>query len=116
VDVLKDGAATAIYGSRAANGVVIITTKKGTAGKPQIAYNSWFSTSSVAKTFDLLSADQFITIANEKLSNAGGAAAAVASGINTDWQDVVFNKGAFQQSHALAVSGATEQSNYYFSL
>lgn len=116
VDVLKDGAATAIYGSRAANGVVIITTKKGTAGKPQIAYNSWISSSSVAKRFDLLSADQFVTIANEKLTNAGGVAGAVASGINTDWQDVVFNKGAFQQNHALAVSGATEQSNYYFSL
>ena len=116
VDVLKDGAATAIYGSRAANGVIIITTKKGTAGKPQIAYNSWFSSSTVAKTFDLLSADQFITVTNEKLANAGGAAGAVASGINTNWQNVVFNKGAFQQSHALAVSGATEQSNYYFSL
>ncbi len=116
VDVLKDGAATAIYGSRAANGVVLITTKKGTAGKPQIAYNSWFSSANTAKRFDLLSADEFITVANEKLANAGGAAAAVASGIDTDWQDVVFNKAAFQQSHSLAVSGATDQSNYYFSL
>lgn len=116
VDVLKDGAATAIYGSRAANGVIIITTKKGTSGKPQIAYNSWFSSSNVSKRFDLLSADEFVTIANEKLTNAGGTAAAVASGINTNWQDVVFNEGAFQQSQSLAVSGATDQSNYYFSL
>ena len=116
IDVLKDGAATAIYGSRAANGVVIVTTKKGSLGKPKVNYNSWFSTSSVAKRFDLLSADQFITIANEKLTNGGGTAAAVASGINTNWQDVVFNSNAFQQNHSISLSGATDQSNYYFSL
>src|SRR6476659_7288797 len=94
IDVLKDGAATAIYGSRAANGVVIVTTKKGSLGTPKVSYNSWFSTSAVAKKFDLLSADEFITIANEKLTNGGGTAAAVASGINTNWQDVVFNNNA----------------------
>ena len=117
IDVLKDGAATAIYGSRAANGVIIVTTKKGVAGKPQVSYNSWVSSSQVAKRFDLLNADQFVTIANEKLTNTpSGVAGAVASGINTNWQDVVFDENAVQQNHSLAVSGATDQSNYYFSL
>lgn len=120
VDVLKDGAATAIYGSRAANGVIIITTKRGVAGAPKVDYNSWFSSAEVAKRFDLLNADQFVTIANEKFTNAGstigGSIGAVASGINTNWQNVVFNSSAFQQNHNLAVSGATNQSNYYISL
>ncbi len=122
VDVLKDGASTAIYGSRGSNGVVIITTKRGILGKPRISYDSWFASSQPSKRFKLLDANQFITIANEKLINAGSVAAAFptldANGnvINTDWQKVVFNNSAFQQNHALSVSGATEQTNYFFSL
>ena len=64
IDVLKDGAATAIYGSRAANGVILITTKKGTIGKPKVNYTNWMSTSAVSKRFDLLNADEFVLIAN----------------------------------------------------
>lgn len=123
VDVLKDGAATAIYGSRGANGVIIITTKKGVKGKTQVNYNSWFASANVAKRFDLLNAQEFVTIANEKLFNAGtttpqAVLANDASGnvIDTDWQDLVFNKNAFQQNHNISFSGATDVSNYYFSL
>ncbi|WP_421943728.1 SusC/RagA family TonB-linked outer membrane protein [Pedobacter sp.] len=123
VDVLKDGAATAIYGSRGANGVIIITTKKGTKGKTQVNYNSWFAWANVSKRFDLLNAQEFVTVANEKLSNAGTTTAQAvlsndASGnvIDTDWQDLVFKKDAFQQNHNISFSGATDLSNYYFSL
>ncbi|TDG37541.1 TonB-dependent receptor [Pedobacter changchengzhani] len=116
VDVLKDGAATAIYGSRASGGVIIITTKKGVAGKPKVNYNSWFSSSNAAKRFNLLSSSEFVTIANEKLTNSSAAIGAVDDGTNTNWQDVVFRKDAFQHNQALSYSGATEQSNYYFSL
>lgn len=116
VDVLKDGAATAIYGSRAANGVVIITTKKGVSGQPKISYNAWFARAKAARRFKLLNSSEFVTIANEKLTNSGAANGAVESGIDTDWQDVVFNDKAFQQNHSLSFSGATNQTNYYFSL
>lgn len=122
VEVLKDGASTAIYGSRGSNGVIIITTKRGILGKPRIAYDAWFASSQPSKRFKLLDANQFITIANEKLTNAGSVPAAFptldANGnvINTNWQNIVFDNSAFQQNHALSVSGATEQTNYFFSL
>jgi len=123
VDVLKDGAATAIYGSRGANGVIIITTKRGTKGKTQVNYNSWFAWANVAKRFDLLDAQEFVTIANEKLYNSGTTTPQAVLGydasgnvINTNWQDLVFNKDAFQQNHNISFSGATDLSNYYFSL
>ncbi|RAJ75486.1 TonB-linked SusC/RagA family outer membrane protein [Chitinophaga dinghuensis] len=121
MEVLKDGAATAIYGSRAANGVVLITTKKGKQGKGKVNYDAWFASATPAKRFQLLNADEFIMIANEKYTNKGGAKQAFATpnpaggNYDTDWQDVVFRNG-FQQNHSLSVSGATEQNNYYFSL
>lgn len=122
VEVLKDGSATAIYGSRAANGVILITTKRGKKGAPRLSYDGWFAMAQPSKRFDLLNADEFITIANEKLTNAGIAAAAfptsntvTGGNYNTDWQDVILRTG-FQQNHALSFSGATDQTNYYFSL
>jgi len=121
VEVLKDGSATAIYGSRASNGVILITTKKGKQGKPSVNYNAWLAAATPSKKFDLLDADQFITITNEKLKNAGLAEAAKptldpgGNPYNTDWQDIIL-RTAFQQNHALSFSGATDQTNYYFSL
>ncbi|MBW8683164.1 SusC/RagA family TonB-linked outer membrane protein [Chitinophaga rhizophila] len=121
VEVLKDGSATAIYGSRASNGVILITTKRGKQGKTSVAYNAWVAAATPSKKFDLLDANQFIDITNEKLTNAGLAEAAKptldpnGNPYNTDWQDVVL-RTAFQQNHALSFSGATEQTNYYFSL
>lgn len=119
-DVLKDGAATAIYGSRAANGVVLITTKRGKTGAAKITYDAWFALATPSKTFKLLDADQFVTIANEKLVNAGGTPDAVieknadGSEVNTNWQKQVFRTG-FQMNHSLTISGATDKTNYYFS-
>lgn len=129
IDVLKDGAATAIYGSRASGGVILITTKRGTAGKPKVTYSNWFGWASPAKRFKLLNATDFVTIANEKLYPAASAAnqasgaykqaflATDAAGntIETNWQDLVLKSGAFQQNHSLSLSGATDATNYYFS-
>lgn len=121
MEVLKDGSATAIYGSRAANGVILITTKKGKLGKPKVTYDAWFASAAPSKRFDLLNADEFIAVANEKNTNAGRAAQAAPtldpSGkpYNTDWQDIVLRR-AFQHNHSLSFSGATEQTNYYFSV
>ena len=122
-DVLKDGAATAIYGSRAANGVVLITTKRGKTGKPRLTYDAWFAIATPSKRYNLLNAEQFTEISNEKFAytDPGSAPVAVLSKnadgsiINTDWQKVILRNG-FQQNHAFSISGATDQTNYYVSL
>ncbi|WP_437920632.1 SusC/RagA family TonB-linked outer membrane protein [Sphingobacterium sp. LRF_L2] len=122
VEVLKDGAATAIFGSRASGGVIYITTKSGKAGTTSVNYNNWFAFASPSKRYDLLNANEFIEIANEKRRNAGQSEVAVetvdpVSGevYDTDWQDVVLRKGAFQQNHSLSLNGANEKTSYYFS-
>ena len=118
IEVLKDGSATAIYGSRAAAGVIMITTKKGQKGKLKINYDGFMGFNSVLKRFDLLNADQFVTIANEKLANAGQAARAGvnAGGVNTDWQNEVFIDNASVQNHTLSISGGSSNTTYYMSL
>jgi TonB-linked SusC/RagA family outer membrane protein len=116
VEVLKDGSATAIYGSRAANGVMLITTKRGAKGKMKLTYNNYVGYAQPTNLFDLLNAKEFIEIANEKRSNRGQSALAVDGGVDTDWQAAVLRKNAFQQDHNLSLSGATEQTSYYFSL
>ncbi|WP_341841429.1 TonB-dependent receptor [Chitinophaga caseinilytica] len=118
VEVLKDGSATAIYGSRASAGVVLITTKKGKLGKPRLSYDGWIGMAQASKKFDLMNAAEFMEVTNEKLTNAGAAAAAKQPAdkyYDTDWQDLVL-RNAVQHSHALSLSGATESTNYYFSL
>lgn len=120
-DVLKDGAATAIYGSRAANGVILITTKRGKAGQAKLTYDSWFALATPSKRYELLNAEQFIEVSNEKYAFYDEDAVAFptlnadGSKVDTDWQDVILRNG-FQQNHAFSISGATEQTNYYVSL
>ena len=115
-EILKDGAATAIYGSRAANGVVLITTKRGKQGAAKLSYDSWMGWSSAAKLYDLLDAEQFVTIANEKYANSAGNPQAKMDdkGTNTNWYDHVFRTG-FQHSHTLSISGASPQTQYFLS-
>ena len=115
VEILKDGSATAIYGSRAANGVLLITTKKGTKGNFNVSYNNYFGVASPVGLFDLLGSSDFVTIANEKRSNRGQSAIAVGTDVNTDWQKAVLRQNAFQQDHNLSISGANDKTNYYFS-
>lgn len=116
VEILKDGSATAIYGSRAANGVILITTKRGTKGKLSVSYNNYFGVANAVGLFDLLKTKDFITIANEKRTNAGSAIWAVGEKYDTDWQREVLRKNAFQQDHAMSLSGSFENTSYYFSL
>ncbi|MDB5191558.1 MAG: outer membrane protein nutrient binding [Segetibacter sp.] len=120
LEVLKDGSATAIYGSRAAGGVILITTKKGTKGRSRVSYDGFLGFSSALKRFDLLDASQFKVIANEKLTNAGLAARAginaAADTSNTDWQDDVMINNAPVHSHTLSFQGGGEKATYYLSL
>jgi TonB-linked SusC/RagA family outer membrane protein len=117
-DVLKDGAATAIYGSRGANGVIMITTKKGKMGKLSMNYDMYMGFNSTAKRFDLLNAQEFVTIANEKHTNAGQAPQAFldANKTNTDWQSNVFRNNAFVQNHTVSLSAGTDKLSFYGSV
>lgn len=114
--VLKDGAAVAIYGSRAANGVILITTKRGKNGRFSVNYNNLFSVASVVKSFDLLQTPDFLTISNEK-AKATSATAVWARGseFNTDWQKAVLRTGT-QSDHFLSMTGGLGKGNYYASL
>ena len=115
-EILKDGAATAIYGSRAANGVVLITTKQGKQGSAKISYDSWMGWSSASKLYDLLDAQQFVTIANEKYANieANPQAFMDDKKTNTNWFDHTFRTG-LQHSHSVSISGASPQTQYFMS-
>jgi TonB-linked SusC/RagA family outer membrane protein len=114
-DILKDGAATAIYGSRAANGVVLITTKSGKKGTLKVSYSSVFGVASAAKKYDVLETPDFITISNEKRTNVGATPWAVGTAFNTDWQSAVL-RNAPQTTHNLNFSGGSEKTKYYLSL
>ncbi len=117
-DILKDGAATAIYGSRATNGVILITTKKGKKGQPlKVNLDVQYGLTNPINRLNLLNASQFVEIANEKVRNAGGTDAAFldANNTNTDWQNVVLRQG-IAQNYNLNFSGGVEKTNYYFSL
>lgn len=115
-DVLKDGAATAIYGSRGANGVILITTKKGKKGAMQVDYSSVVGFASAIETFDLLKTSDFLTIANEKRANRGQPDWAIGNEYDTDWQSAVLNKSAMQMSHNLSFNGGSEKTRYFLSV
>jgi len=131
IDVLKDAASTSIYGSRAAAGVLLITTKKGKEGALKVNYNGWVGMSKAARLPTLLDAEQFMTIKNEAVLNSkilGGNADddAVASAlffpsyredgslVNTSWYDHIYQTGV-SHSHALNLSGGNEKTHYFFS-
>lgn len=109
MEILKDGSATAIYGSRAANGVILITTKKGKEGRMAVNYSNYLGVAKPVKAFDLLRTEDFITISNEKRSNRGQSPWASGNDFDTDWQDAVLVNNAFQQDHILSLNGGTEK-------
>jgi len=117
-EVLKDGAATAIYGSRAANGVILITTKRGKKGKTKVSYDGWIASSQPANRFKLLDSEQFVAISNEKERWNNPAAAAQffnrADGKSFDWQDEIFRTG-FQHNHNVSFTGGTDNTSFFFS-
>jgi iron complex outermembrane receptor protein len=101
--ILKDASATAIYGSRASNGVIIITTKKGSDGELQGTYSSNFSVNTNIETVDALSADQFRTYVNE---NGLPSDIALLGNANTNWQDEIFKTG-YGTNHNLSLNGSS---------
>ncbi|WP_345955969.1 TonB-dependent receptor [Mucilaginibacter sp. PAMB04168] len=117
IDVLKDASA-AIYGSRASAGVVIVTTKKGKLGVPQLTYNGYYGVQNSIKRLKLANATQYADLRNQALTNDGKAAAftnTAALGNGTDWQDVLFGKNVPIQNHNLSISGANDKASYYTS-
>ncbi|MEG2493589.1 MAG: TonB-dependent receptor [Rikenellaceae bacterium] len=113
LQILKDGAASAIYGSEAANGVVIVTTKSGKKGAVKIEFNAYVSANQIASQFDLLDSKGFQKVQTAIFENDGKKAPKYATEpakYNTDWQDEVFRTG-FSQNYSINVSGGTENIN-----
>ncbi len=128
MEVLKDAASGAIYGARAANGVILITTKKGKEGKAQINYNGSWGWQSAWKKRDVCSATDYAILQNEKYVNAGMEPLYAdpynltdingnsVTGFGTDWQEELFNDNAPITQHDISISGASDKLNYYLSL
>jgi TonB-linked SusC/RagA family outer membrane protein len=120
MEILKDASATAIYGSRGANGVVIITTKRGKAGATNVDFESYYGVQTVSKKIDLLNAEEFATIANEARVNRGQNPIFTPEQIagfrnnSTDWQDEIFRSAAIQ-NHQVTVSGGNEGTRFAIS-
>ncbi len=136
--ILKDAAAAAIYGSRAANGVMLVTTKKGKLGKAKIVYDGWVGWTDAFNVFDVLKAQDYVNLKNEAVKNAnyqipasglvpGLGLVSPAPGqpiffmdningqpVDTRWTDYIYQKG-IQHSHNISVSGANEGTRYFFS-
>jgi Outer membrane receptor proteins, mostly Fe transport len=124
IDVLKDAASAAIYGNRAANGVVLITTKKGKVGEAVVSYDGYYGVQNVYKKIDMLDAQQYAAIMNEMNINAGGTAIKFLNDYNidldkigkgTDWFDKLTVKNAMVTNHNLAIQGGTDKGVYAIS-
>ena len=128
IEVLKDAASGAIYGARAANGVILVTTKKGKIGKATINYNFSYGWQSAWKKRDVTGATDYAILQNERAVGRGQAPiyadpynlvdanGDAVTGFGTNWQDLLFNDNAPIMQHDVSVSGASEKVNYYLSL
>jgi TonB-dependent starch-binding outer membrane protein SusC len=119
IEVLKDAASAAIYGARAASGVIIVTTKQGKAGKVAVTYNMYMGQQAPVRKLALLNGTQYATLMNEaSVASKGEVLFKDPSvyGVGTDWQDAVFNQAAPVQNHELGISVGTEKSKYYASV
>ena len=119
LDVLKDASATAIYGSRGANGVVMITTKKGKDGKGKLSLAANLSIQNATKTPELLNASEYAALSNDMMANAGYAlnpewANPSSLGKGTDWVDELLRTG-YMQNYTVSYSGGNEKAHYYVS-
>jgi TonB-linked SusC/RagA family outer membrane protein len=128
IDILKDAASSAIYGARAANGVVLVTTKQGKAGRVRISYDGSFGKQYMSRKPDMLNAKEYIMIQNEKAFNASGSTQwanwegelptgmydRIMSGEwkGSDWVDAFYCKGAAVQSHDINLTGGSETSKF----
>lgn len=122
IEVLKDAASGAVYGARAANGVVLVTTKKGKEGRANVTYDFSYGWQSVGKKVKVLNASQYMMMKQEGYINAGQSVPsqfqgdAWSQGEGFDWEKAIFNDNAPVMNHQVAVSGGTEKVNYYLSL
>mgnify|MGYP003624635228 CR=1 FL=1 len=119
LEVLKDASATAIYGSRGSNGVILVTTKKGRSGKMVIELNSTYAVNNIANRLDLLNANEFANYQQEVNNNTalttGEVPATYTQGSgNTDWQDLIYRSGN-TANHQLSFSGGSDKMNFYAS-
>ncbi|MCD7935467.1 MAG: TonB-dependent receptor, partial [Tannerellaceae bacterium] len=118
IEVLKDAASGAVYGARAANGVVLITTKKGKEGKATVTYDFSMGWQNPWRERKMLNATEYAIMINEGLLNSGQEARyqdPYSYGKGTDWQKEIFNYNAPIQNHQLTISGGTEKVNYFLS-
>ncbi len=121
MDILKDASATALYGSRAANGVILITTKRGSGAKTKVTYDGYAGWTEPYRLFDLMDADQYLAHKNLAYSNAGSSVVLKkvngpdGKPVETDWADYVYQKG-FQMNHAISVSGSSPTTSYFLSV
>lgn len=115
VQVLKDAASTALYGSRGMNGVIIITTKKGKEGPLKIDYNGYYGSQSIGKKLPLTGASRYIEISNLAYTNNGETPLNLTQGVDTDWQDAFFENGSIME-HDIRLSGGSENSSIAVSL
>lgn len=139
VDVLKDAASAAIYGSQSANGVVLVTTKSGKEGRTVVSYDGFIGWQNAIHKVDMLNAQQYMTILDEQNINSGNAAynwdsyksvvdadgnvttwgitdPATGQYYDTDWVDQMFKKNAETQSHTIGITGGNQKGNYAMSL
>lgn len=131
IDILKDASATSIYGSRGANGVVLITTKRGKAGQNVITYDTYFGYQEVSRTIPLLTAQQFAQLKNDAVTTSNDVVKAAGSGtirplpftqsqidslgnVNHNWQGAAFRRAPIQ-NHQLTFSGGDEKTRYAIS-
>ncbi|MDE5870404.1 MAG: TonB-dependent receptor plug domain-containing protein, partial [Muribaculaceae bacterium] len=118
IEVLKDAASGAVYGARAANGVVLVTTKNGVQGRAKITYDFTYGWQSKLRSIDILNATQYAIMKNEGYLNIGQPAPYAdpySYGQGYDWQAAIFNDNAPMMNHQVSVSGASEKVNYFLS-
>ncbi|MBO0356394.1 TonB-dependent receptor [Hymenobacter sp. BT186] len=128
MEVLKDAASTAVYGSRGANGVIIVTTKRGTSGQPRVTINSYYGQTDVANYPKVNNAEQYVAQKREANRTTGlwNSTAddskiftpyeleSIANGVSTDWMELLLRKGT-QQEHQIGLSGGSEKTKFYTS-
>lgn len=121
ISVLKDASATAIYGARGANGVVLITTKRGSKGKIKTSVNMYYGIQQISKTMDMLNAEQLAVLANEAADNANIDRKLIFADLNnlrkksTDWQSEIFRSAPIQ-NYEVGFSGGSDKSLYFLSV
>lgn len=119
IEILKDASSSAIYGSRGANGVVIITTKKGQKGRNDLSLNSYYGIQTPERLVEMLGRDEFISFVNEAYTYSKGtpvySATNPAPAYNTDWQDAIVSDNAAIQEHSVTFQGGKDKTSYMLS-